>query len=729
MVFNTNNLTLGLIASYVVINLCLSDDSSNGGPIQTWFLADATLSTASQAKYVVYDESFNPDCIYVFGGYSCQTCFQCYNINYDTITTLGTLSLGGYSLGQIGAVSINGKIYYLRQNGQVASYDISTALSSTVFSITSTDDGCLTKHPNNGQLYVVRGSSSTTFYIYDISSNSLTAGPSLQKTRHAPSCIVNEYENDPHLYVIGGDQSQIERINLNVLDKWEILIITLDDDYFATGSTFDCDTYCMLMSIVSFNQYIYLIGGQDGGYEDDIYYLDVENWKLYFAGVFPLSSYRIASIWCPLTKRIYTFGGRAPTGSYYSTIYYSNEAYFIPSVAPSGPPILDPADKPSKQPTSNPTIQPVIDPTIEPTIDPSIHPSNNPTIEPTINPTIDPSTHPTTIPTIDPTSAPSVRYDPTSMPRNTVDVPSMNPTTVPSNTPADFPTIHPTMVEFNTTTRNGSVEISTSLGSKNTTQHSIFTTHDQKRTSRVVTDTMNNNSYWMSTVNQVTNVNVAINANNDENVGLTMIVISSIIGSVVIFICCCICICLFGVSVWYCYKKDNIKYKIVKTDANDEHVNDQEKELGNHLSKNNVPPVTNVASISNFSVGSNNANNDTDIYNDDQNENENANNINTIAILYGNDDEQHPYHMDVDKDNNGDANAECNSEKFAAINASDIDVNGVQTINSSVTTMAKNNHDSSSNVEMIQVAKQRNPHQVGETQNHGDTETISGEDT
>ena len=364
--------------------------NTESGPIQTWTPSDATLLYEDRDYYVVFDESVNPDCIWVFGGiYNCITCMACYNITDDTLTNYDTLHTGGFTVGKPGAVIIDNIIYFYTRddiNGSIRQYDILNKQESTslIATFSSIWDLCLVKNSNNNYLYLTGGGGivegeNDEFYIYSFINNSIYNGPSLINSRHIVSCAVNEYYNDPYLYVFGGGSVYIERINLNNLQHWEQLTLRLDDTSIQ-GSTFSWSESSNFgyFAIFSIKNYIYILGGYEGDSDnsDEMFYLDVKNWQLKYAGSSPLQGWSAAAIYIETTKRAYVVGGISTGAFYYDYIYYSNEA-FIPTLYPTIMPTDDPTIKPTNIPTYHPTVIPT-----------TYDPTTNPTVQPTISPTL-----------------------------------------------------------------------------------------------------------------------------------------------------------------------------------------------------------------------------------------------------------------------------------------------------------------------------------------------------
>lgn len=214
------------------------------GPFESWITSPVTLPANAYYGFAVYaEESSFSECIFVFGGVNCLTCMSCYNITSNTIYTYDTLTTGGYRIGDPAAVLIvdedSGEelIYFLTHDGYLQKYDLNTKTESNKLFSTDVDEACLVKNKNGTELYIVEGAGSL-FWIYDLIDSELVVGPSLSFSRTDHSCAVNEWdEDDPYLYVLGGNRVQIERIKINGLladietntneYEWETLMLQL----------------------------------------------------------------------------------------------------------------------------------------------------------------------------------------------------------------------------------------------------------------------------------------------------------------------------------------------------------------------------------------------------------------------------------------------------------------------------------------------------------------------
>lgn len=357
-----------------------STDDSGAPPFQAWSESGASLSVAVEFPYAAYNERFNPDCVYLFGGSQCNTCIHCYNISDDSLVTLVNLPVGGYSNCRPGSyLSDDGILYYSTvSSGDLHSYDINAQNETTLITL-SPRSGCLVKHPNDDNLLLINPGTSTNFYIYNISNNSAINGADRIIARSWPSCAVNtvnDENNRAYLYVMGGDVINIERINLDALNdnnnQWELLSLKFENiDGISTqiGSNFRHG------NTISYLNYIYLFNSYRGSPysgENEIFVLDVINWDITYYGKYPLPTWNTGAV---LAKnedgndQIIVLGGRNQTSVVYSSIYLSNEA------------VADTVDTihPSMNPTSRPTLQPTSIPTNVPTNDPLQAPTNIPT--------------------------------------------------------------------------------------------------------------------------------------------------------------------------------------------------------------------------------------------------------------------------------------------------------------------------------------------------------------
>ena len=314
-------------------------------------LSDAILPSPTTNIDAVYDASFDPKSIYMTGGTECRTCIWKYNIHDDTIALYDTLrnTTGGVTSGSDrSSVFINGAMYWLSQNGDLLKYDILSKKDSIIHSFTTVFDGCLTKHPNNGQLYIQGAKAAsadpmdaaTQFFIYNLDSNAagsnvaVAVGPSLNHGRSHPSCVISEYySNNPYLYVFAGESSFIERLKINEdikTNKWQVLTTKFDEYNVGDKSTFRFDSHISYFGIFSFKEYIFIVNGYDGGNggENEMFIFNCDSLTIDYFGEYAISVWSTAPI--VAQNRLYNFGGMMKQGDSdeaISAIYYSDE-YF-----------------------------------------------------------------------------------------------------------------------------------------------------------------------------------------------------------------------------------------------------------------------------------------------------------------------------------------------------------------------------------------------------------------
>ena len=492
-----------------------------------WTLSDDTLSVAAHGKYVAYDESYDPELIWVFGGWSsgCWTCVEYYNITDNTLTSYDTLHTGTGVWGRPGCAQIGGMIYYLSDIGEIHTYEIADKQQSTTALATipdATNSGCLTRDPmNDNLLYILSGQSTNTFYIYNIASGNLTQGVSLTNARYQPTCAVSNWEDDPYLYVILGQSSYIERINLNTLDKWEVLSLRFDDNYID-GSEYNLNSgEGRLPAVVSFNQYIYTVTGYPSSADtDQVYYLDVENWELNLVGTFPVARHGVSGVYVKKTQRMYTFGGYDSGVGADSSIYYSNEAYFLPTSEPSG--------LPTSTPTNNPTafVTTSADTTasagVATTASSGSATTNLPVLA-TTKETETPATTSTTSKTGMTTSGPAIDITTTKTETGTTAPPSSEPSAIGGSTTEGFTSSSPT-----------------------------------EAPSREPTVEPSDNSEQLDSGN---------NKNEIEDLTIVIVALSGVVS-----VCCIVALCIFGLSMGYCWKKEH-RYNTIQGSNNHNHHN------------------------------------------------------------------------------------------------------------------------------------------------------------
>ena len=419
----------------------------------SWEISEAVLNTATHAPNANYNASFNPDCIWVFGGTSGND-FQCYNISDDTISVIDTISSSSYSVPP-SSVMINGSVYYITLTGNIYKYNIETGIEE-LFTSVSINYGQLFKHPNEKELYVIETETSTLFYICSISNDTWTQGPSMEVTRFRPACVINEYYNDPYLYAVGGDSIilQLNELILILIIEMKLDLIIGNGKYYGLsldvailkGADVDY-TAVDHAAAFTWNNFVFILGGTDGSVIDDIIYIDIEENEIGYAGIIPYNMRSQAVIM--VNDQVFSFGGYDTSN--FDVIYYSNKftGTLKPTRVVSNQPSSIPTQYPSLQPSNNPTIN------IVPTDIPSNFPSIIPSTIPSTMPSNDPTKHPSNQPSIAsiPTGVPS--FDPTKQPTNEPSVMSTMRTSIMSTESIAISTSTSTSTGQETTDDNG----------------------------------------------------------------------------------------------------------------------------------------------------------------------------------------------------------------------------------------------------------------------------------
>ena len=122
-------LTAFVIIITAAFSLCEFVCQGSDDLAASWTVSDAVLPTATRNVYTVYNESFNSDCIWVFGGVHNPTYVGCYNITNDSLSEYDILTSGGYTHGRPGSTIIDNII---TNNGELHSYDIADKNEATL---------------------------------------------------------------------------------------------------------------------------------------------------------------------------------------------------------------------------------------------------------------------------------------------------------------------------------------------------------------------------------------------------------------------------------------------------------------------------------------------------------------------------------------------------------------------------------------------------------------------
>ena len=304
----------------------------NADPLTTWYTSSATLPNGGDFQlFVAYDESSNPDCIFLLGGQSCPRCVYCYNITNDELSYTNTLRLSQNKnfMSDSSSVTIGSIIYYVTEESQLRKFDLSNAAfpDEYVLDIPYDDtdweskgrDICLTKNPyNNKMLYAVDGYNQRFYSInlelrnisdysnkYDIFLNMQRQWYYEDTLYNGMSCIINTYYDTPYLYSIGGtnvfnylnygdvfEDGIVESIGLmenNKVSEWQTVgfdFNSLVSDTIGTNTPSVHGNF----SVVSYNEWIYLIGGgymvRTGSNEYEEYFhentivMNVDDWSI-----------------------------------------------------------------------------------------------------------------------------------------------------------------------------------------------------------------------------------------------------------------------------------------------------------------------------------------------------------------------------------------------------------------------------------------------------------------
>ena len=378
-------------------------------PVQTWWKSSARLPIPSRNFRALYDNNFSPDLVWLVGSYHCAACVYYYNITNDSLSYYDTLI---YSSSEISphtipsGVMINEMAYYLTKNGALFEYNISNKSETQIYDY-SISQPCMTKNNrNNRELYII-GISSTVFNIFNLTDMTNYVGNSLLSSRGIPSCVVNEYLDDPYLYIIAGNNINIERIKLNeniLTNEWELLPFQLSINNVKTELS-----ELGFSSPISYTNFILLLGGYDRSVNNgsrEIFYIDINESDAGLVGYLAQRMWSSGAVMANvgsngLNKRIFTFGGSDGSGTLIDAIYYTD--LLLPTKAPSSIPSHIPSTIPSSEPTNEPSTIPTTIPTNDPTSHPTSAPTstNEPTTIPTMIPTVESFPNPTVLPRYD----------------------------------------------------------------------------------------------------------------------------------------------------------------------------------------------------------------------------------------------------------------------------------------------------------------------------------------
>ena len=245
----------------------------------------------------------------------------CYNLTtwtilyYDTLTSLTTSN--AYNFVQRAAVLYTNAtsdyiIFVNGPNGDIYIYDVVNMFDQIFDNSLDLDDPCLTKYTFSGgdtELYLVNLDES--FYVYDFSSNSWTTASSLNYGRTYVTCIVNDFvSNNPKLYAIGGNDEIIEFMTVNTAttSSWGLFNATLEN---IAGGGINYKS-ASDMTIITYGRYIFLIGGYDTNYEEDVTVINVAKETVKYDSDFILGVDGLGAIIA--NQRVFIFGGYDGSG-------------------------------------------------------------------------------------------------------------------------------------------------------------------------------------------------------------------------------------------------------------------------------------------------------------------------------------------------------------------------------------------------------------------------------
>ena len=270
---------------------------------ERWTMSDTTMPSVNYLQYRVYNNrSRYPECVWLIGGVNCQTCVYCFNLTTEEFIVWDTVTNGDYPLSDGTSVLFSEDdadyIYYAERTGNIIKYNIANKSEVIWYDYNEKlafTYQCLAKHPwSNQWLFVL--TLAEAFWIYDFKTGFWTQGPSLTYGRTYAGCIVHQNTGeDPYFYVIGGNSEYIEKINLNNFTNfgsgWETVggsgVAILDAITDASTNFAQAEYF----SVFSYDDLIYIVGGYDTTYENDIVYLNTTAETVTWDGDILLSQY------------------------------------------------------------------------------------------------------------------------------------------------------------------------------------------------------------------------------------------------------------------------------------------------------------------------------------------------------------------------------------------------------------------------------------------------------
>ena len=175
MILHKLNILIITFIAFVHNSLCDTDDVVLAA-FKDWSLSQTSLPIPARDIQPFYDESFEPDLIYMTGGTTCPSCLWKYNISnnsfsvQDNLATTGSANYAAY----FSSVMIDGVLFWLDRDANLFTYNVTSGANLlAAASIGTAYRACMTKHPNKNELYIQGGSggsyctNSTNFYIYN----------------------------------------------------------------------------------------------------------------------------------------------------------------------------------------------------------------------------------------------------------------------------------------------------------------------------------------------------------------------------------------------------------------------------------------------------------------------------------------------------------------------------------------------------------------------------------
>lgn len=258
--------------SYVL--LCFLSGSNEA---ISWTSSSSTLPQADYNQFSGHNtQSTFPKCIFILGGSICPTCVSCYNISSNTITpNWDTLTYSATNKINTASAMIGDDIYFVH-NHTIRKYNVFFKTDTILMENNLINqEACMVSTPNNhnknnNYLFIANGNFSTSFFGYSINSSTLISGSDQPNARYGQSCVstYDSITNTAYMVVISGNSEYIDVINLDnavvtaFSERWYTLSQTLTIS--ASGMHYN---YGRFSAVVSYNEYIWLIGGLDG-YDD-----------------------------------------------------------------------------------------------------------------------------------------------------------------------------------------------------------------------------------------------------------------------------------------------------------------------------------------------------------------------------------------------------------------------------------------------------------------------------